>query len=249
MSTRPLVGVTTYCRTDYCRTGDNDFTLPAEYVEAVERAGGLPVLVAPTGIAAEEWLSRLDAIILAGGGDLDPTHYGGEPHETIYSVNAERDQSELRLARDLVASKVPTLGICRGAQVLNVALGGTLIAHIPDVVGPDVVNTGIEHRLPPREPTPHDIAVDAGSRLAAILGKLEFSAASWHHQALKDVPSSVRVVARAPDGIVEAFEMPSHPWLLAVQWHPELTAAQDPVQQRLFDALIEAARAEGRGRD
>jgi len=233
---RPLIGITTYCRNE-----ENHFTLPAEYVETVELAGGVPVLLAPTRIPAAEWLHRLDGIILAGGGDLDPNHYGGEAHESVYSVDAERDHAELEVARTLIASRLPTLGICRGAQVINVALGGTLIAHLPDVVG-----EGLPHRLPPREPVPHDVEIRDGSRLAQILGTLEIRAASWHHQALKDVPSDLNVVAHAPDGTIEAIEMPSHPWLVAVQWHPELTASDDDVQLRLLQALVKAARLENR---
>jgi putative glutamine amidotransferase len=231
MSRRPLIGITTYGRDEA-----NHFTLPAQYVEAVERAGGVPVLVAPTGIRPEEWLQILDGIILAGGGDIGPELYGGAPHEAVYMVDVERDRSELSLAGAVATSRLPTLGICRGTQLLGVAMGGSLLSHIPDVIGEKIL-----HRLPPREPTEHEVAVDADSGLAGLLGKTRFSAASWHHQALDRVPADFRVVAHAPDGVIEAIEMPSHPWLYGVQWHPELTAHRDVEQQQLFDALVQAS--------
>jgi putative glutamine amidotransferase len=228
---RPLIGITTYGADE-----DQRFTLPREYVDAVRRAGGLPLLVPPVAGMVEDVLSRVDALILAGGGDLDPAHYGGRPHETIYNLNRERDEFELELARLFLGTGRPLLGICRGMQTLNVALGGTLIEHLPDVVGETVL-----HRLPPREPGRHAVRVAQDSRLAAILGEPEFVSATWHHQAVRRPAEGLRIVAHAPDGTVEAAEMPEHPWLIAVQWHPELTAAEDPVQQRLFDDFIRAA--------
>jgi putative glutamine amidotransferase len=130
---------------------------------------------------------------------------------------------------------VPTLCICRGIQVLNVALGGTLIEHLPDEVGDTIA-----HRVPPRNPTQHPIRLEPGSRLADIIGQAEATTTSWHHQAIRRPAAGLDVVAHAPDGTIEAVEMPDHPWLVAVQWHPELTAANDPGQQRLFDALVKA---------
>lgn len=228
---RPLIGITTYGVDE-----DQRFTLPREYVDAVWRAGGLPLLVPPVAGMVEDVLSRVDGLLLAGGGDLDPSHYGGLPHETIYNLNRERDEFELELARLFLGTRRPLLGICRGMQTLNVALGGTLIEHLPDVVGETVL-----HRLPPREPGRHAVRVAPGSRLATILGELDFVSATWHHQAVRRPAEGLCVVAHAPDGTIEAAEMPDHPWLIAVQWHPELTAADDLVQQRLFDDFIRAA--------
>ena len=229
----PLIGLTTYHR-----NGDHKFDLPAEYVDAVRRGGGIPVLVPPGESRWEDVLQRLDAVVLTGGGDVSPEAYGGSDHPTLYMVDHERDASELSLARRAVDAGLPTLGICRGTQVLNVALGGTLVEHLPDVVGEEV-----SHRAPPREPIHHAVAVEPGSRLADVVGRLEFDCASWHHQSLKDVAPGLDVVAHAPDGTIEAVELVDHPWLIAVQWHPELTAADDATQQRLFDALAAAASA------
>ena len=238
--TRPLIGITTYGRSE-----DNRFRLPSEYVDSVRRAGGLAVLVPPGEESIDELLRELDGLVLAGGGDLDPRHYGGAHHETIYNLDPERDASELALARKVFDTRLPTLGICRGLQTLNVALGGTLHPHIPDVFGESTV-----HRLPPREPTEHEIRLQLKSRLGDVLAHPtgEFVAASWHHQAIRDVAPGFNVVAHAPDGVIEAVEHSEHPWLIAVQWHPELTSVKDPVQQRLFDVFVEQARKLGRTR-
>ncbi len=230
--TPPLIGLTTYGR-----SADDRYTLPADYVDAVRRAGGVPLLITP---GEESWQSVLELVngfILTGGGDIEPSRYNGKRHETNYGVDQERDALELAMARRLIDSGLPTLGICRGAQVLNVVEGGTLIEHIPDEVG-----AGILHRAPPREPIAHKIRLKPSSRLMQIVECEEFEVTSWHHQAPRRVANSFEIVATAADGIVEAIEMPKHPWLVAVQWHPELTAASDPLQQKLFDAIVEAAR-------
>ena len=227
----PLIGVTTYGQDE-----KNTFYLPVEYVEAVRRAGGIPVLLPPGEPHWNVLLETLDGLVLAGGGDLDPARYGGANHESIYMVDQSRDESEIALARQVMVSGLPTLGICRGTQVINVALGGTLIEHLPDVVGETIA-----HRLPKRLHTEHAVLVKPRSRLAAVLSELQFSSVSWHHQAIRQLAPSLQVVARAPDGTIEAVEMADHPWLIAVQWHPELTAATDPVQQRLFDGLVKTA--------
>jgi putative glutamine amidotransferase len=228
---RPVIGITTNGRDK-----ENRFTLPAEYIDAVRRAGASTVLLAPGESGLDSWLEMIDGLILTGGGDIEPTVYGGRHHETVYMVDPERDRSELELTRRVVALNLPILGICRGAQVINVALGGTLWEHLPDWVGDKV-----PHRAPERKSIPHSIRVEADSGLAKILGTFEFSSASWHHQAIREPAPGLEVVARAPDGVVEAVEKPDHSWLYAVQWHPELTVAEDPVQQRLFSALVEAA--------
>jgi len=228
----PLIGLTTYGR-----GADNRYTLPADYIDAVRRAGGVPLLIAPGESRVEAILDVIDALVLSGGGDIDPSRYDGKRHDTNYSIDQERDTLELELARRVIDSRIPTLGICRGAQILNVVQGGKLIEHIPDEVGDKVL-----HRAPPREPVMHSVKLKTGSRLAKILGRDQFDATSWHHQALRGAAAGFDAVAHAPDGTIEAIEMPSHPWMIAVQWHPELSAASDPLQQKLFDALVEAAR-------
>lgn len=236
---RPRIGITTYGR-----DRGNSFSLPAEYVDAVRRAGGTAFLLPPSVDDVGAWLDAVDGFVLAGGGDVDPARYGGSPHETVYMVDAERDGAELALARLLIEDRRPTLAICRGAQVVNVALGGTLHTHVPDAFG-----DATAHRLPPRDPTSHRVRVDPESRLAGLLGETEFESASWHHQAVDRPGSGLAVVAQAPDGVIEALESRTHPWLFGVQWHPELTAAKDPVQQRLFDALVGAAAGKSEGKE
>lgn len=228
----PIIGLTTYGR-----NADNRYTIPAEYIDAVRRAGGVPVLLAPGEEHMDVALATLDALILTGGGDIEASRYGGKGHPLNYAVDSERDASEIYLAQRVLEGGLPTLAICRGAQILNIAMGGTLIEHLPEEVGETVL-----HRAPPREPIPHRVSVRPDSRLAQVAGSVDFEVASWHHQALKKVADRFSVVAHAPDGTIEAVEIPDHPWLIAVQWHPELTAASDPIQQRLFDAVVDYAR-------
>ena len=231
--TVPVIGMTTYGRDS---PGAGDYSLPASYADAVVRAGGTPILLPPaTDMPAVA--ARLDGLILTGGGDLAPSSYGASDHQTMYMIDADRDAGELALTRHVVHHKLPCLCICRGIQILNVALGGDLIPHLPDRVGDQLA-----HRVPPRRPAFHDVRIEPGSRLAGAVGGECAFIASWHHQAVDRVAPGLRVVARAADGVVEGLEMDDHPWLVAVQWHPEITAAHDPGQQALFDALVTAAR-------
>ena len=226
---KPLIGLTTYARNE-----KDAFSLPAPYLAAVRRAGGIPFLIAPDETELDAIVQLLSGLILTGGGDLDPKLYEGRDHETVYMVDHERDNGEIAILKLFLEAEKPVLGICRGMQVINVALGGSLLDHVPDHFGEKVI-----HRMPPREPTPHKVSIDSNSRLASLLGTAECEISSWHHQALERVATELRVVGHAPDGLVEAVEWNEYPWLYAVQWHPELTAATDPVQQRLFDALVE----------
>lgn len=227
----PLIGITTE------RNDNGDYLIPGDYVDAVRRAGGIPLLIPNGEPNLATVLDTIDGLILSGGGDIDPAHYGSPGHDAVDLVDAERDATEIALARIVAASDMPAFGVCRGAQVLNVALGGTLVEHLPDEVGDAVV-----HRQTPPGPIFHPIVVEQDSKVGAILGGAQVEAASWHHQAIRSVAPGLNVVAVAPDGTIEAVEMPSHPWLVAVQWHPEISASRDTAQQRLFDAFIQAAR-------
>ncbi len=232
----PVIAITTYSRDERGR-----FHLPADYVEAVRRAGGLPWLIPPGEERWRELLERVDALVFTGGGDVDPALYGGKPHAAIYGVDRVRDESEIQLVRAAIEDEKPALAICRGCQVVNVALGGNLIADLAEEVG-----DGVRHRGEgPGTRAFHPVAVQPGSQLAGILGALELEPSSSHHQAIRRLASGLEIVARAPDGTIEAVEMETHPFLVAVQWHPEHTAADDPSQQRLFDALVDAARTAG----
>jgi putative glutamine amidotransferase len=229
--TRPRIGITTAGK-----DRDGKLRVSARYVDAVRRAGGLPLLLPPEEHDVPEVLAACDGLVLTGGGDVAPRRYGGRDHPAVYDVDARRDESEIALVRALFAARKPALCICRGAQVLAVACGGTLVEHVPDEFGERVLHRGrgayLEHR----------VTLEAGSRLARTLGIDALTVPSWHHQAVREPGAGLRVVARADDGVVEALEHESHDRLWAVQWHPEHSAATDPLQQRLFDALVAAAR-------
>ncbi len=228
----PVIGITTYPRDDRGR-----FHLPTEYVEAVRRAGGLAWLIPPGEARAAELFEHLDGLCLAGGGDIDPELYGGSRHPTLYGLDRGRDETELALVRAALERELPTLGICRGCQLVNVALGGTLIEHLPDVVG-----ERIAHRGPDRSSVPHAVELAPGSRIASIVGRGAAPPLSSHHQAIRDVARGLEIVARAPDGTIEAVEVRGQRFFVAVQWHPEESAGDDPDQQRIFDAFVDAAR-------
>ena len=228
---RPIIGIVSYGRNE-----EDEFPLPAAYVEAVRLAGGLPIILPPGEQGITVVLERVDGLILSGGGDIDPNLYDGSKHPANYMVDAERDRYELPLARLAVEKGHPTLAICRGTQVLNVALGGDLIEHIPDVYGDELA-----HRLPSRKPVDHEVRVAPDTHLAQILGQTEPIVRSWHHQALKRLGKGLQPTAWAADGVIEAVESGSSGWLIGVLWHPELTLSTEP-SQRLFSALIAAAR-------
>jgi len=229
--TSPLIGITTYGRNKA-----DHYTVPAKHISAVRRAGGIPVAIPPGEPKADTLLDKIDGWIFCGGGDVGPHHYNGTHHETIYMVDDERDTSEIDLVKHVIAAGVPTFAICRGIHVVNVSLGGTLYEDLPDMVGQKV-----QHRLPPREPVTHPVTVKPGTRLMQILNTSTVSPMSWHHQGIKKLAPGLIVSAIAPDNVIEGIEMPDHPWLLGVQWHPELTAETDENQQALYNAFVKVA--------
>jgi putative glutamine amidotransferase len=211
------------------------YAVPEAYVRAVRRAGMEPVIL-PGGDPgrASRMISMIQALLLIGGGDVEPSRYGAQPHPAVYGVDPERDALEIELLEAALAADVPVLAVCRGAQVVNVALGGTLTQHLPDVPGTLV------HR-DDRDPTlAHDVKVTPGTRLAQACGAEIVTGASHHHQAVDRLGPGLTVSARADDGVVEGLEA-ERGWLVAVQWHPEETAGEDPAQQSLFDALARQA--------
>jgi putative glutamine amidotransferase len=211
---------------------------PRGYLDSLTRAGAWPALIDPVGDPSG-LLDRFDALVLTGGADLDPATYGQPSHEKTYGVHRDVDDFEIALVRDALARELPTLAICRGLQVLNVALGGTLYQHIPE-------HPGVEPHGRPGEPNggrTQEVTIDAGTLLAKVMGTNRAVATCHHHQSVDAVGDGLRVVARADDGIVEGLELErAGGWLLAVQWHPEDTAATDPANQRLFDAVVAEVR-------
>jgi putative glutamine amidotransferase len=233
MPRRPIIGISSYAR-----DGDPPaFSLPCGYVDAVRAAGATPLVLPPGEVEPERLLDIVAAVILAGGGDIAPAAYDGEPHESIYSVSEERDHFEFTLARAALSRPdTPLLCICRGMQVLNVACGGSLHAHVPERFGERV-----PHRLPPRRRSSHPVRIAADSRLARLLETTRPEVCSWHHQAIDRLGDGLRPIAWADDGVIEAIEHATHPWCIGVQWHPEMQL-DDADQRRLFAGLVTAAR-------
>jgi putative glutamine amidotransferase len=213
---------------------------PTPYVDALQRAGALEAILMPVAIDdadAGEVLDRFDGLLLLGGGDLRPEEYGQERVQTVYGLVPHRDRFEIALARAAVDRGLPTLAICRGHQVLNVGLGGSLDQHITDRAGV------LDHGKPgvPGGSSVHDVDVEPGSRLAESMAVTHASVSSHHHQAVDRAGEGLRVTARASDGVVEGIELDGDAWIVGVQWHPEDTAADDPAHQRLFDAFVRRA--------
>jgi putative glutamine amidotransferase len=226
---KPVIGITTYLTPAAWAAWHLEAALiPADYVRAVERAGGVPLLV-PPGERHDETLDRLDGLVFSGGSDLDPELYGAEAHPETNGVVRIRDDFELELMREALARDMPILAICRGSQVLNVARGGGIEQHVPDRVG------AVTHREVPGTFSEHPVEVLEGTRLASILGD-GAAVKSSHHQGFMELGEGLREAARAPDGTLEALEDPTRRFAVGVLWHPE--AADDLA---LFAALVAEA--------
>lgn len=239
---KPLIGITAY---NYIRP-NTDWRYDmcyGRYAEAIERVGGLPVLI-PSHASLEtvqQIYQRLDGVLLPGGGDVNPDQYDAVHHEKLMGMDDLRDGMELNLTRWAVSDDRPILGICRGLQVMNVALGGTLIQDVPSLVGEELSHDLHESKV--RATIRHDVTIDAASRLAKILGSTKIGVNSIHHQSVENPAPSVKITAHAPDGVVEALEVPDKFFAVAVQWHPEdLVDSEAGRMEPLFRAFVEAAR-------
>jgi len=211
--------------------------VPSTYVEALRRAGALPLLLTCPDDDPREALALVDGLLLMGGGDVEPSRYGTAPgHTGLYGVEPDRDAFEIALLHAAQRGRVPTLAICRGIQVVNVAFGGTLHPHLPDVEG-----AGVHGEPLSGDPIPHEVKLAAGSRIAEAMGADVVTGSSHHHQGLDVLGEGLTATGWTEDGLVEAVELEGG-WMLGVQWHPEETAAADPVQQGLFEALARQAR-------
>jgi putative glutamine amidotransferase len=229
---RPVIGITTYLTEARFGAWEVESALvPATYVAGVERAGGRPVLIPPSEQAIEETLHAVDGLVFSGGSDLDPETYGQEPHPETTEVVPERDRAELALLEAALARDLPVLAVCRGSQVLNVARGGDLIQHLPEVVGDE------KHKHTPGAFADHDVSLKAGTRLAGLLGE-RAPVKSHHHQGIGRVGSGLREAARAEDGTLEAVEDPERRFALGVLWHPE-----EDETSRLIAAFVDEVRA------
>jgi putative glutamine amidotransferase len=233
---RPVIGVTI----GYSSENHEIFALRDDYVRAVEKAGGLALVLAPG--AADDapfLLDHLDGLLTTGGADIDPGHYGETPHETVTRVIPERDALELALSREALRRDLPLLAICRGHQVLNVAIGGTLVQDLPSQWKGAINHDPDVERWSPA----HDVRILPGTRLREILGRERVAVNSFHHQAVKE-PGQGAVVSAYSEGddVVEAIEIPGHRLALGVQWHPESFWDKDGSFQPLFEALVKACR-------
>lgn len=227
----PLIGVSCYLERVRYRSWDlPGAVLPRSYLDSVVAAGGMPVLLPPVGTGHAASVSRVDGLLIAGGPDVDPARYGGPKHPSVTHTHPDRDEAELRMLHAALAAEMPVLGVCRGMQVLNVAFGGTLHQHLPDLLGT------ARHQPAPATFGTIEARIEPGCRLATVLGD-RVTAYCHHHQAVDDVGADLRPVAWAPDGTVEALELPAASFVVGVQWHPE----EDSGDRRLFEAFVRAA--------
>jgi putative glutamine amidotransferase len=238
---QPIIGITTNQSSN--SYGQAIVNLSEAYVNAIHQAGGVPVLI-PSSIASDGWkslYSRLDGILFSGGGDISLDHFKGDPHPRIDGIEPERDDIELNMLRAAVSDGKPFLGICRGCQLINVGLGGTLYTHIPDQLP-----GALDHDYPGnmRAVLVHEVKIEEGTKTADVLGEPIVKVNSLHHQGVKDVPAVLRIAGYAPDGLVEAIELIGHPFGIAVQWHPESLTDQ-PSTRNLFRRFVETAGTNG----
>jgi len=236
---KPLIGLTSsrILNSDGLPT----FAVNEPYARSVSMAGGIPILI-PLNIGNPDLdmlLGKLDGIIFTGGYDIDPTKYGGQPNRKVTHIDQERDETEIYLVQAMVERNKPFLGICRGLQVINVAMGGSLYEDLPEQFPGDTLH---DNHHKPRDFLAHAVKVESGSRLAQILSQEEVKVNSLHHQGIRKLGSHLRPTAYSPDGLVEAFELPGSKYGLAVQWHPEELQAHE-AQRLLFQAFVHACQA------
>ena len=231
MSSKPVIGITSYApeRVSWGIWEAPAALIPLVYVDAVARAGGRPLVVPPAEDAIDETLDALDGIVFSGGEDIHPDAYGAAAHPKTTGVHEGRDKAEIALLRAALERDMPVLAICRGSQVLNVALGGDLVQHLPEVVGDD------KHKHTPGVFADHDIEIRGGTRLESVLGD-RAPVKSHHHQGYGRLGEGLREAAWAEDGTVEALEEPSRRFAVGVLWHPE-----EGEDMALFEALVAEA--------
>lgn len=239
---RPVIGITA---SQFIETANHGViprhSLSKAYSDAVHRAGGTPIILPFMADLATNLLDIIDGLILTGGADIDPARFGDQTvHPKTYDILADRDEAELRLTAGAMERDLPLLGICRGIQVLNVALGGTLYQDVADQFSTEVGHRQQERGIPVEEPG-HDVTVARGSLLARTYGEEPISVNSFHHQAVKDVAPGLVATGTSPDGLIEAIESTDRSFVLGVQWHPELMFAHHTRHLAPFTSLVEAA--------
>lgn len=235
----PLIGITTYRQSN--QGGFPIFSLAEAYVQAITQTGGVPVLI-PLGLSEStilDLLPHLDGILFSGGGDVAPDCFDGIPHPEVNFIDIDRDRVEIRLVQEVIKINMPFFGICRGIQVINVALGGTLYTHIPDQLTGAVQHPYIDGN--PRDYLAHEVHTKPGSHLARIMGQSSIMVNSMHHQGIARLASGLIPTAFAPDGLMEGVELEGCRFGLGVQWHPECLT-QYETMSALFRSFVEAAK-------
>ena len=237
---KPLIGLTTsrlLKKTSRPAFGTNEL-----YAKAISMSGGLPVLI-PLSLSnadLDALLVRLDGILFTGGYDIDPHQYGNQPHPKVEGVDEDRDRIEIYLVRAVTRSLKPFLGICRGLQVINVALGGSLYEHLPDQFPGDIIH---DNHQRVRDYLAHNVSLEPGSLLSQIISSYPVQVNSLHHQGVRRIAPDLLPIAHSPDGLIEAIEMPGHLYGLAVQWHPEELLEYEEMR-KLFQTFIHACKGE-----
>ena len=241
---KPVIGITPSPTVDELGHGTFErYAMSRPYVDAVLAAGGVPVVLPPQEENAETLVKMLDGLLLSGGGDVEPARYGEETvHPTTYGVHPLRDRFEEALLKEALERDLPVLCICRGIQLLNVALGGTLVQDVSDQVAGAVEHRQQEAGLK-TDDIGHEVTVVPGSILADVFGSERIGVNSYHHQVIRDVAPDLEVAATGPDGVIEGVALRDKPFVVGVQWHPELMFERHEEQLRPFAALVEAAGA------
>jgi putative glutamine amidotransferase len=242
---QPLIGITTYKSDSATSPHHPLYTLHPLYSQGVVAGGGVPVLI-PYGLDEGHLRAifhRIDGLLLAGGGDVDPAFYEEEAGDEVKGVDRERDEIEITLVRWAVKENKPFLAICRGIQVMNVALGGSLYQDVLTNMPGAIQHAYFQGLGYPRDYLAHDVRLDRTSRLAETLGGDHFPVNSLHHQGIKSFAPDLTAVGTAPDGLIEAVEIAGHAFAIGVQWHPEALAPKDVKMRCLFEGLVSAARS------
>ncbi|MFW5985186.1 MAG: gamma-glutamyl-gamma-aminobutyrate hydrolase family protein [Halanaerobiaceae bacterium] len=226
-----VIGVTI----GYSNQQETKLELHANYLNVIKKAGGLPVILPPQiePEVLEQLLDKIDGLLFSGGTDVDPYYFGEEPKKGLRRVDPGRDKFEMKLVNWALEKKVPVLALCRGIQVLNIALGGTIIQHL---------DGGLKHEQDaPYSYPSHKVFLTENGYLQQVYGKTEIAVNSFHHQALQKTGSGLKVEASSSDGIVEAVSLPDHPFVVGVQWHPERMYKTEPLQLKLFQKFVRAS--------
>jgi putative glutamine amidotransferase len=242
----PVIGITASIDHRSAAFGET-YSLTRKYAEGVLQAGGVPLIV-PHNLGEEALrvvLDRVDGVLLSGGGDIDPALFGEGPHTATCEIESDRDRVEVTLARWVVTRDMPFLAICRGIQVLNVALGGSLVQDIPSQV-PDALQHSFDRTTTPRDYLAHPVKIDPSSQLARVMQLEVAQTNSWHHQSIKQAADKLLVTAVAPDGVIEAVEVPGRRYAIGVQWHPEWMFEKWTEHRRLFEELVKACASANR---